>query len=157
MLNGGTSNNVGSHHYMNPANNPDNEPFYGTMELHAEALELAGIKYATFLEPDLNNMLSNIVFLCDERVFKTRKRKPDDVIYPNFEDWLVETHLDEIADYANEHSLKAPLITYDVAKLIKKSEEPKYKALYNKWVDFVGGEQNVFLRGFVSQFRLAEN
>lgn len=155
LLNGGTSNNAGSHHYMNPANNPDNEPFYGTMELHAEALEVAGVKYATFLEPDLNNMLSNIVFLCDERVFKTRKKKPDDVIYPHFEDWVLEKYSNVISDYAG-NSL-APMTVNDVVKIIKKGENPEHKAIYDEWVEFIGGPKNVFLRSFVSQFRLAEN
>ena len=154
MLNGGTSNNVGSHHYMNPANNPDNEPFYGTMELHAEALELAGIKYATFLEPDLNNMLSNIAFLCDERVFKTRKRKPDDVIYPNFEDWVLEKHSDIVEGIAQ---VEPVMTTSQAIKYIKDSDSSKLKLIYNEWVDFIGGEKNVFIRVFVSQFRLAEN
>jgi len=54
ILNGGTSNG-----------NPN---FPGTMQQHLEILKENKISHAIFNEPDLNNMLSAIVFLVDERV-----------------------------------------------------------------------------------------
>lgn len=157
LLNGGTSNNSGSHMYENPINNPNNTPMYGTMEQHGDALSFANIKYAAFFEPDANNMLTSLAFLCDERVFKTRQRGPDDVVYPNFEDWVIEAYPDMIVDMANEKKLSKPLTAFEVAKLIKTSEEEKHKEVYHKWVEFIGGAENVFLRNFISNFKLATN
>jgi len=120
LLNGGTSNNSGSHMYENPINNPNNTPMYGTMEQHGDALTFSNIKYAAFFEPDANNMLTSIAFLCDERVFKTRQRGPEDVYYPGFEEWLFKF------------------------KLINASPEVDVRVEYAKefeeWVEFVGGE-----------------
>jgi hypothetical protein len=52
-----------------------------TMEEHAKKLKELGIKFAVFREPDLNNSLSGISFLVDERVF-------DKKTYPEQEEWL---------------------------------------------------------------------
>ena len=41
----------------------------GTMELHLGELMKNHVKVGTFYEPDLNDMLSAIVFLVDDRVF----------------------------------------------------------------------------------------
>lgn len=49
--------------------------------------------------------------------------------YPDFEDW---------------YSLNESSIT-----------SLEYPIVYKEWVDFVGGEKNVFLREFLKQFRLA--
>lgn len=138
MMNGGTSNNAGSHMYENQINNPDGIPFYGTMEQHGDALTIANIKYSAFFEPDANNMLTSIAFLCDERVFKTRPKFPEDVYYPGFEEWLFKI---KGIDTVNE--------TLNVRE--------QYKEEFKEWVNFVGGESNVFLRSFVSKFKLAEN
>jgi hypothetical protein len=138
ILNGGTSNNAGSHMYENPINNPNNTPFYGTMEQHGDALTFSNIKYAAFFEPDANNMLTSIAFLCDERVFKTKQRSPEDVYYPGFEEWLSKFKL---------------ITTVDETLNVR----TQYAKEFEEWVEFVGGEQNVFLRNFVSKFKLADN
>jgi hypothetical protein len=138
LLNGGTSNNAGSHMYENPINNPNNTPLYGTMEQHGDALSFANIKYAAFFEPDANNMLTSIAFLVDERVFKTRQRGPNDVYYPGFEEWLAKFKMLPISDES-------------------RSAREQYPEEYKEWVEFVGGEDNVFLRSFTSNFKLASN
>jgi hypothetical protein len=40
-----------------------------SMEMHNETLELLGVKHGTFREPDLNNMLSGICFLLEDKHF----------------------------------------------------------------------------------------
>jgi len=52
ILNGGTTNDVS-----------------GTINALQKDLKSMGIKFATFREPDLNNALTGIVFLLDERVW----------------------------------------------------------------------------------------
>jgi hypothetical protein len=138
VLNGGTSNNSGSHMYENHVNNSNHVPFYGTMEQHADVLTTANIKYATFFEPDANNMLTAIAFLCDERVFKTRPRVIDDIYYPHFEEWLRDFKKMVIARTGVEPRIE-------------------YHKEYEEWVEFVGGPVNVFLRDFTSKFGLASN
>ena len=56
ILNGGTTNDTD-----------------GTLNSLQKELKSFGIKYATFREPDLNNALTAIVFLLDERVWDVDK------------------------------------------------------------------------------------
>ena len=63
ILNGGTTNE-----------NPDK---LGTLQQHAISLKNNEVLFAEFREPDLNDALTGIVFLVDERVFKKD-------LYPDF-------------------------------------------------------------------------
>ena len=83
ILNGGTSN-----HSMNRYNE---EEYVGSMETLLEELNSNDVKLATFYEPDLNDMLSGIVFIIDERVFNSKK-------YLEFGDWFIENHGDFLFD-----------------------------------------------------------
>lgn len=56
ILNGGTTNDTS-----------------GTINALQEELNSLGIKFATFREPDLNNALTGVVFLLDERVWNKEK------------------------------------------------------------------------------------
>lgn len=49
----------------------------GTMQLNAQTLKDNGVLFAEFKEPDLNDTLTGVVFLVDERVF-------DRELYPDF-------------------------------------------------------------------------
>ena len=62
ILNGGTTNN--------------NAERLGTMQSHLMELQANKIKLASFSEPDLNDTLTAVVFLVDERVFD-KKKYPD--------------------------------------------------------------------------------
>jgi hypothetical protein len=95
-----------------------------TMEQHITTLKDAGVHVGVFREPDLNNMVSGIVFLVPEQVYK----KED---YCDFIDILT-------MDPSGQ-------LTY---------EEYRDKR-YKEWITTLGGEKNVFLREFTSQFRLA--
>lgn len=65
ILNGGTSNNIGEDVW--------GTAYTGSMENHAIALKKGRIKHTKFQEPDLNNSVSAIAFLVDERVWDTVK------------------------------------------------------------------------------------
>lgn len=114
ILNGGTSNHTIDRY------NTDIE-YIGTMESNLSYLKEIGIRTAEFYEPDLNDMLSAIVFLVDERVFNKKE-------YPDFEEWVEK----------NDDTL-----------------DLEYDELYEKWTNLVGGEQNIKLRQFLSNFKLA--
>lgn len=57
-----------------------NETLLGSMELYEKYLIENNIPYASFHEPDLNNSLSALCFICDEKVFDWKN-------YPNFQNW----------------------------------------------------------------------
>lgn len=142
ILNGGVSN-----HSQNRYHDGD---FIGSMELNLGLLEQNGIEIGTFYEPDLNDMLSAIVFIVDERVFKTRPLFDGDTFYQDFEDWVLTKHPNSIIDFVGKVGN-----SYETAKYIKTSVDPEYRKIYQEWVDFIGGEGNVFLRSFLKNFKLA--
>lgn len=113
ILNGGTTNNLGEHHYHKWG-----EENIGSMQKHLIALIDNKIKYANFYEPDLNDSLTAIVFIVDERVFNKEK-------YP---------------DYAE------PPFMIDNSPASKKRFKNFQKII---------GKENLFLRGFLPQFKLA--
>ena len=126
ILNGGTSNHV--------------DPEYiGSMEGILEELKKNEITLATFNEPDLNDMLSAVVFIIDERVFNRR-------VYLDFGDWVVENHFGYLKNNMLTNS-KIERMRKEGYFLTGNSAEKK---LYSDWVDFVGGEKNVFLRDFLN-------
>jgi hypothetical protein len=131
ILNGGTTNNTLT---------ADGQPF-GTLNQHLIRLRSMNIDLSIFNEPDLGNQLTSIVFIVDERVFNKKK-------YPELNDWVVENY----GDLIKSNSFNSPI---ELANILKTSEDDEDKRVYNEWVDFVGGEKNVFLRQFLSQFRLA--
>ena len=133
ILNGGTSN-----HSMNRYHHDENE-YQGTMEDTLEVLMLNEVNLATFYEPDLNDMLSAIVFIIDERVFNRKD-------YPDFGDWVITNHFSYLQDNMM-NSNKIERMRKDGYFL---NGSDKEKKLYSDWVDFVGGEKNVFLRDFLN-------
>lgn len=76
ILNGGTTNS-----YQAPGTN---EPI-GTLNKHLDELNAHNVTVARFLEPDLGNQLTAVVFLVDERVFD--KKKYPDYVSPN--EWFI--------------------------------------------------------------------
>jgi hypothetical protein len=86
--------------------------------------------FSEFYEPDLNNALTAVVFLVDERVF-------DRVTYPNFEK--------EVLPWSK---------TKPSEKKLKELEE-RNAVNYEKWCDKIGGPKNAFLREFLPKFKLA--
>jgi hypothetical protein len=133
ILNGGTSN-----HSINRYKFTD-EPQFGSMESHLSTLQQNFVEVATFYEPDLNDMLSAIVFIVDERVFNKKK-------YPDFEDWLVDNY----GDLFNVSGT-----TLQIANKIKESKDKEDQKVYQSWIDLIGGSRNVFLREFLRNFKLA--
>jgi hypothetical protein len=134
ILNGGVSN-----HSVNRYS--DTEDFFGSMEKNLKLLEDNDVEIGTFYEPDLNDMLSGIVFIVDERIFNKKD-------YPDFSDWLMSSKYAEL------------IRTFDtdvntIAEYIKNSTNKEDQKAYKEWVNLVGGEKNVFLRDFLKNFRLA--
>jgi hypothetical protein len=134
ILNGGVSN-----HSVNRYS--DSEDFFGSMEKNLKLLEDNNIQVATFYEPDLNDMLSGIVFIVDERVFNKKD-------YPEFSDWLMD-------NYGELIRTELGATVHTISENIKNSTNKQDQKVYKEWVSLVGGDKNVFLRDFLKNFRLA--
>ena len=94
-------------------------------------------KISSFEEPDLNNCKTALCFIVDERVFNRE-------LYPNFPDFIASL-------YPNATDMKI----YTAYKLHPEDVINAYSKEYNVWVEKMGGEGNVKLREYLSQFKLA--
>lgn len=129
ILNGGTTNEQRDFEGI-PA---------GSLNLIADQLQENDIMFSYFIEPDLNNALTSLCFLADERVFNKKD-------FPNFVDHIIET------SGQNEEGNVFPITTR-----IKSNEEliAEYPTIYKSWVREMGGVKNVFLRDLIKGKKLA--
>lgn len=137
LLNGGTSNHSVNRYH-------DGE-FSGTMEQNLERLNEIGITNETFYEPDLNDMLSAVVFIVDERVFNKKK-------YPELGDWIWLNKSEYLTDKM--------ITTQKIEKMhrngyFQTDANRDEREIYAEWVESLGGESNVRLRDFLSGLKLA--
>jgi hypothetical protein len=116
ILNGGTTN--------------DSKEHYGTLQKNRDLLIDNEILFSEFREPDLNNALTSICFLVDERVFNRN-------LYKDFEP--------EILPYYKKKRSEKELLTLD----------ERNKNNYLAWEEKIGGTKNAFLRTFLKNFKLA--
>ena len=133
ILNGGTSNHSTNRYHETE------EEYVGSMETILETLKENDVKVGTFFEPDLNDMLSAVVFIIDERVFNRK-------VFLDFGDWVMENHFSY---------LKNNMLTGSKIERMRKegyflNASDKEQKLYSDWVNLVGGEKNVFLRDFLN-------
>jgi hypothetical protein len=77
ILNGGTTNNGEEPH----KHALHSEPYIGSLQNAHLELKKNKIKLATFFEPDLNDTLTSVVFLVDERVFDKKKYPDPNEVY----------------------------------------------------------------------------
>jgi len=131
MLDGGTTNN---------SQDPERR---GTLNVIMDQLDANGIEHSRFYEPDLNDALTAVAFLADDRVF-------DFETYPDFYDWILEVKMNPEYKYAMD--LKNPQIRrWDYTQF--KMAFPEY---YDQWVEEVmGGVKNTFLRELTKGKKLA--
>ena len=124
LLDGGTTNN-----------NPEK---LGTLNQIYNTLLENDITCASFCEEDLGDQMTSICFLVDERVFNRKK-------YLDLGDWVVENYGDLIK---GDHRIGFNLNRLE--RDIKNSEIPLEKKIYQNWVEYIGGEKNVFLKEFLA-------
>ena len=133
ILNGGTTNDQRDF---------ENIPL-GTLNQISDQLQENDIKFSYFIEPDLNNALTSVCFLADERVFNKKD-------YPDFVDYVLDM---KICDKVNKTILAERYVMLKTMSIEKLQEMyPKY---YNKWIYFLGGIKNVFLRELLNDKNLA--
>ena len=124
ILNGGTTNSkmdlYGDEEELRPK---------GSLNQIVQNFTGKQINYATFTEPDLNNALTAICFLTDERVWNHKK-------YP---DWQGVNISMPIATANDDGSIN----------LDEPIETNNEGLTYNDWVVNIGGAKNLFLRKLV--------
>ena len=111
---------------------------FGSLNQIGDDLLKNDIKFAYFQEPDLNDALTAICFLADERVFNRKD-------YPDFVDWIIEK-----SGMTNE-ALPMIKLKTDTMEILMAERPDDYK----EWVRFVGGVKNVFLRELIKNKKLA--
>lgn len=140
----------------NTTNN--NSERLGTLNKHFQTLKDNNITCQSFYEPDLGDQLTAVCFIVDERVFNKEK-------YPDFDDWYLQNvsindatrngfsqsfrTLSDYAIFTEKVSLEKVEMTPAIHNLKIDSEN------FNKWIDFIGGKENLFLRHFLKPFKLA--
>jgi len=133
ILNGGTTSTVKLSDYSGV-----DEPYLGSLDNLAHQLAQAGIKSSKFHEPDLNTALTAVCFIADERVFNYKD-------YPEFDEWFcVQEYPDDTEQW-----------TYSYMAMDPGTRSVKFPTQYKVWVDFMGGEENVFLRELLKGKKLA--
>lgn len=102
----------------------------------SEYLSENGIHYGAFAEEDLDNILTAVAVVVDERIFNKKD-------YPDFETWLNE--------------IKGVTFDDGYCYLYDKSnhEVIEQQDFYNEWVEYIGGEKNLRLRELINNKKLA--
>jgi hypothetical protein len=129
ILNGGSTNNcfeLGT-----------GEPI-GELNQIVEELQQNAIRHACFFEPGLNDALTAVCFICDERVWNYKD-------YPNFPESIINSNS---GDISSQRIVEIKMTPEEELKLI-------YKGHYEAWVYMMGGEKNIFLRELIKGKKLA--
>lgn len=115
----------------------------GGMNQIADSLADNDIMFSYFVEPDLNNALSALCFLCDERVFNYKD-------YPDFVNYVLYVKMYDNAreEVPAENIIKLKNMTNDELQEMF----PEY---YKEWVRNMGGVKNIFLRELIKDKKLA--
>ena len=137
ILNGGTSNHSQNRYHEGE--------FTGSMEEHLTTLNEIGITNATFYEPDLNDMLSAVVFIVDERVFNRKK-------YLDLGDWIWMNKSEYLTDRMMTPQKIDKMYRNGYFQTDANKDE---REIYAEWVKSIGGEKNLRLRDFLSGLKLA--
>lgn len=112
----------------------------GTYPEMMELLETLGnenIKHCYFTEEDLNDLVTSITVIADERVWNKKE-------YPDFESWIL----------TQEKYLETVCMGYHKSSYVTDDDE-KRKEAYIEWIKFIGGIKNVKLRELISSKRLS--
>ncbi len=144
ILNGGTTNNhlvEGGNEFQGDLNNLKIEIIQHNFSHRMSSTPSAErtVEWADFYEPDLNDAMTAICFIADERVYNYED-------YPEFDDWFC---VQDFPDDTDEW--KASYTKYDKGKRAE-----QFPTHYKIWVDSVmGGPANVFLRELLKGKNLA--
>jgi hypothetical protein len=112
----------------------------GSLNQIGDQLLFNGIDFSYFEEPDLNNALTAVCFIADERVFNYKD-------YPDFPDWII------LQDFVDEGEKLNSYI--DLKSKTAEEHKELFPGMYPIWVKRMGGPENVFLRNILKGKKLA--
>ncbi len=135
ILNGGTTNTIRDFEGIS----------YGSLNQIADELLSNDIDFSFFHEPDLNNALTAVCFIIDERVFNYKD-------YPDFVDWLMDI---KMCSEAKEEAIKNNPDLWVKFKLYPETQQEMFPEYYQEWIEFIGGNKNIFLRELIKNKKLA--
>jgi hypothetical protein len=115
----------------------------GSLNQIADDLQQNDIQFSYFQEPDLNDALTALCFIVDERVFNRKD-------YPDFVDYILDIKMYPEAKEAAPAENIIMLKTQSMEKL-----QEMFPEYYKEWVRFIGGIKNVFLRELIRDKKLA--
>ncbi len=146
ILNGGTTNSRVRKDVSHIRDTED--PYEGSLDnLYVKFIEWnithkdQQINHSVFIEPDLNDALTAVCFICDERVFNYES-------YIDFENYILTQ------DFPDNTKQKSDSFMIRGKNYIElKSLFPE---IYTSWIrDVMGSEKNVFIRGLLKGKKLA--
>lgn len=118
----------------------------GTLNQFGDQLMDNQIELAWFHEPDLNDALTALCFIVEERVFNRED-------YPDFVNWLLKVKMYQQA--ADEAQKNNPALWVELRLKSAEEHQKLFPEYYKEWVRFLGGVKNVFLRELLSDKKLA--
>lgn len=133
ILNGGTTN----------ADRDFESICIGNLNQIADKLLDNDIEFSYFIEPDLNNALSAVCVILDERVFNYKD-------YPDFINYIIEIKM--YKDVRDSTPAENFIMLKNQSMEGLQEMFPEY---YKEWVRFLGGVKNVFLRELIKGKKLA--
>ncbi|MBW3020490.1 hypothetical protein KY334_04280 [Candidatus Woesearchaeota archaeon] len=143
ILNGGTTNSKldeNANNYLGTLNQLESSIIQFNFEVKRTKDENQEINFSTFWEPDLNDALTAVCFVCDERVFNYTD-------YPDIDIFIKE------GDGAYNKNLWFE--TFKNGPWTLENAEEQFPSLYKEWEEFLGGPKNVFLRYLLKNKKLA--
>lgn len=144
ILNGGTTNNKVDNefnHYLGTLNQLEDEIIKFNYA-HRKDNTFIPIEYANFHEPDLNDALTAVCFICDERVFNYED-------HPQFPEWIYAQEMEHSTKDFINRAFITPITSDEECERIL----PEY---FIQWKEVVlGGEKNYFLRQLLKGKKLA--
>ena len=130
VLNGGTTN----------SNRDETGEYLGSLDQISGSLITNNIKFSYFKEPDLNNALTAVCFIADERVFNYKD-------YPG----IMEFAKERMPKILWLETFKNGPWTLESIRTIN----TEIYDIYIDWQESLGGIKNVFLRELISNKKLA--
>lgn len=113
----------------------------GSLNQLADFLFQKNIEFSYFEEPDLNDALTAVCFIADERVWNYEG-------YPDFVDYLIQNELPKRKILTSQEIVEIRMTPLEELQRID------YAIEYHKWINFIG-EENVFLRELIRGKKLA--
>ena len=115
----------------------------GSLNQIADDLVVNDIQMSFFHEPDLNDALTALCFLVDERVFNYED-------YPDFIDYILDVKMYPVARE------EVPEQNYVMLKMQSaEKRQEMFPEHYKEWVRLLGGVKNVFLRELIKDKKKA--